>query len=75
MSQDSIFLQFSDEIQEKLKSLNITTPTSVQQNVIPTILENKNGVIKEYTNKPYIDYIACEDYNESVMLAAHIHCR
>ena len=40
-----------------------------------TILENKNGVIKEYSNKPYIDYIACEDYNESVMLAAHIRCR
>ena len=30
------------EIQEKLKSLNITAPTSVQQNVIPKILENKN---------------------------------
>ena len=44
MSQDSIFLQFSDEIQEKLKSLNITTPTSVQKNVIPTILENKNVI-------------------------------
>ena len=28
-----------DEIQEKLKSLNITAPTSVQQNVIPKILE------------------------------------
>ena len=45
MLQDSIFLQFSDEIQEKLKSLNITAPTSVQQNVIPKILENKNVVL------------------------------
>ena len=49
MSQDSIFLQFSDEIQEKLKSLNITTPTSVQQNVIPTILENKNVIFQSET--------------------------
>ena len=49
MSQDSIFLQFSDEIQEKLKSLNITTPTSVQQNVIPTILENKNFIFQSET--------------------------
>lgn len=49
MLQDSIFLQFSDEIQEKLKSLNITTPTSVQQNVIPTILENKNVIFQSET--------------------------
>lgn len=49
MSQDSIFLKFSDEIQEKLKSLNITTPTSVQQNVIPTILENKNVIFQSET--------------------------
>lgn len=49
MSQDSIFLQFSDEIQEKLKSLNITTPTSVQQNVIPTILEDKNVIFQSET--------------------------
>ena len=49
MSQDSIFLQFSEEIQEKLKSLNITTPTSVQQNVIPTILENKNVIFQSET--------------------------
>ena len=49
MSQDSIFLQFSDEIQEKLKSLNIITPTSVQQNVIPTILENKNVIFQSET--------------------------
>ena len=49
MSQDSIFLQFSDEIQKKLKSLNITTPTSVQQNVIPTILENKNVIFQSET--------------------------
>lgn len=49
MSQDSIFLQFSDEIQEKLKSLNITTPTSVQQNVIPKILENKNVIFQSET--------------------------
>ena len=49
MLQDSIFLQFSDEIQEKLKSLNITTPTSVQQNEIPTILENKNVIFQSET--------------------------
>lgn len=49
MLQDSIFLQFSDEIQEKLKSLNITAPTSVQQNVIPKILENKNVVFQSET--------------------------
>ena len=49
MLQDSIFLQFSDEIQEKLKSLNITTPTSVQQNVIPAILENKNVIFQSET--------------------------
>lgn len=49
MLQDSIFLQFSDKIQEKLKSLNITTPTSVQQNVIPTILENKNVIFQSET--------------------------
>lgn len=49
MLQDSIFLQFSDEIQEKLKSLNITTPTSVQQNVIPTIIENKNVIFQSET--------------------------
>lgn len=49
MLQDSIFLQFPDEIQEKLKSLNITTPTSVQQNVIPTILENKNVIFQSET--------------------------
>lgn len=49
MLQDSIFLQFSNEIQEKLKSLNITTPTSVQQNVIPTILENKNVIFQSET--------------------------
>lgn len=49
MLQNSIFLQFSDEIQEKLKSLNITTPTSVQQNVIPTILENKNVIFQSET--------------------------
>ena len=49
MLQDPIFLQFPDEIQEKLKSLNITTPTSVQQNVIPTILENKNVIFQSET--------------------------
>ena len=49
MLQDSIFSQFSKQTQERLQSLNITTPTSVQQNVIPKLLENKNIIFQSET--------------------------
>lgn len=37
----TVFTQLSQEMQNALKSLNITTPSDIQQLVIPTIMKGK----------------------------------
>ena len=39
------------------------------------ILEKKDNVISEHEKEIYLDYIACEDYDSSVLLASHIRIR
>lgn len=36
------------------------------------ILKKKDNIINEIENECYIDHIICEDYDQSMMLAAHI---
>lgn len=45
----NIFSLLSDEINQKLSSLNITTPTKVQTEIIPQILEGKNVIFQSET--------------------------
>lgn len=39
------------------------------------VLEKKNDIINKATTKSYMDYIVCEDYDESMLLASHITLR
>lgn len=36
------------------------------------ILEKKNNIIKESKTEKHMDYIICEEYNDSMLLASHI---
>lgn len=49
MSETNAFSLISQELTEKLKSMNITTPTKVQDKIIPEILEGKNLVFQSET--------------------------
>lgn len=45
----NVFLSLSTEINEKLKTLNITEPTKVQEKIIPQIFEGKNIIFQSET--------------------------
>jgi len=49
MNELNAFNKLSDEINEKLKAINITEPTKVQNKLIPQILDGKNIVFQSET--------------------------
>lgn len=49
MNEINAFNKLSDEINEKLKAINITEPTKVQNKLIPQILDGKNIVFQSET--------------------------
>lgn len=49
MTSNNSFNLLSDSINEKLKALNITEPTAVQNEIIPQILESKNVIFQSET--------------------------
>ena len=48
-SNTNAFSQLSDQIKEKLTSLNITEPTKVQEKIIPLIAQGKSLLFQSET--------------------------